>query len=398
MRVATANAQDRAVDSLQRRQVGLQTAQERLVSGKRVARASDDPTSAARAERALAAQARIEASQRGLEASRSAMVQTESALGDAVNLMQRVRELTTQAGNATYADAQRGALAQEIRGLREQLLSIANRGDGAGGYLFAGQGAPTQPFIDAPGGVQFRGTRGEAQVASSEPLPLSVDGETAWLRAPTGNGVFAVEPAAANAPGAWVDSGQVTDPAAVTGDDYSVVFTSAAGGTTYAVLRNGNPTAITAEPFQSGRAITFDGISFTVKGAPATGDTFEVTASQRELSVFDTLDRLAEGLESSSQSDAQLTQIVQSGLRDVDSTMGGLISLRSRLGGILNRVDTVESRLAETKVLAQTDRSIAEDLDMVEAISDFQNRQTGYDAALKAYSTVQRMSLFEYIR
>jgi len=218
------------------------------------------------------------------------------------------------------------------------------------------------------------------------------------LRAPTGNGVFAVEPAAANGPGAWVDSGQVTDPAAVTGDDYSVVFTSAAGGTTYAVLRNGNPTAITAEPFQSGRAITFDGISFTVKGAPATGDTFEVTASQRELSVFDTLDRLAEGLESSSQSDAQLTQIVQSGLRDVDSTMGGLISLRSRLGGILNRVDTVESRLAETKVLAQTDRSIAEDLDMVEAISDFQNRQTGYDAALKAYSTVQRMSLFEYIR
>ena len=398
MRVATANAQDRAVDSLQRRQVGLQTAQERLVSGKRVARASDDPTSAARAERALAAQARIEASQRGLEASRNAMVQTESALGDAVNLMQRVRELTVQAGNAAYGNAQRQALAQEIRGLRDQLLSIANRGDGAGGYLFAGQGAPTQPFIDAPGGVQFRGTPGEAQVASSEPLPLSVDGETAWLRAPTGNGVFAVEPAAANGPGAWVDSGQVTDPAAVTGDDYSVVFTSAAGGTTYAVLRNGNPTAITAEPFQSGRAITFDGISFTVKGAPATGDTFEVTASQRELSVFDTLDRLAEGLESSSQSDAQLTQIVQSGLRDVDSTMGGLISLRSRLGGILNRVDTVESRLAETKVLAQTDRSIAEDLDMVEAISDFQNRQTGYDAALKAYSTVQRMSLFEYIR
>jgi flagellar hook-associated protein 3 FlgL len=34
---------------------------------------------------------------------------------------------------------------------------------------------------------------------------------------------------------------------------------------------------------------------------------------------------------------------------------------------------------------------------MVQAIADFQNRQTGYDAALKAYSIVQRMSLFQYL-
>ena len=33
-----------------------------------------------------------------------------------------------------------------------------------------------------------------------------------------------------------------------------------------------------------------------------------------------------------------------------------------------------------------------------EAISKFQNMQTGYDAALKSYSMVQRLSLFEYLR
>ena len=46
---------------------------------------------------------------------------------------------------------------------------------------------------------------------------------------------------------------------------------------------------------------------------------------------------------------------------------------------------------------AQTERSAAEDLDMVEAISEFQGKQTGYDAALKTYSMVQRLSLFQYI-
>jgi flagellar hook-associated protein 3 FlgL len=34
---------------------------------------------------------------------------------------------------------------------------------------------------------------------------------------------------------------------------------------------------------------------------------------------------------------------------------------------------------------------------MVQAISALQARQVGYDAALKTYSSVQRLSLFQYI-
>ncbi len=55
MRIATANAFETSVDNLQRRQQELQLSQDRLTSGKRVARASDDPAAAARIERALAA-------------------------------------------------------------------------------------------------------------------------------------------------------------------------------------------------------------------------------------------------------------------------------------------------------------------------------------------------------
>ena len=57
-----------------------------------------------------------------------------------------------------------------------------------------------------------------------------------------------------------------------------------------------------------------------------------------------------------------------------------------------------EQRVQQAKLDAQTERSEAEDLDLLAAISDFQNRQSGYDAALKTYSIVQRMSLFEYLR
>ena len=63
------------------------------------------------------------------------------------------------AGNPSYSDAERADLAQTLRGLRDQLLSVANRGDGAGGYLFGGQGTSEPPFVDAPGGVQLRRRR-----------------------------------------------------------------------------------------------------------------------------------------------------------------------------------------------------------------------------------------------
>jgi flagellar hook-associated protein 3 FlgL len=307
MRVATQNAFERGLSTLQKRQSDLSALQEQLTSGKRVSRASDDPAAAARAERAMASELRTKADQRALEASRNAVTQAESSLGDAGELMQQAREFMVSAGNASYSDAERAGLAVALRGIRGQLLSVANRGDGAGSYLFGGQGSQKPPLLDAPGGVQFNGSAGETQTANGEPLPLTLDGRATWLQAP--NGV------------------------------------------------DGNP----------------------------------------DLSLFDTLDRLAGELATPGRSNDQITLTVKEGLRDIDASMNHLSSQRARLGETLNHTDAVEVRLSQQALSAAAERSAAEDLDMVQAVSDFQNKQTGYDAALKAYSMVQRMSLFQYI-
>ena len=397
MRITTANTYETSVDNLQRRQQELQLAQDRLTSGKRVARASDDPAAAARIERALAASARADANQRGLEASRNAMQQAEGALGNATEAMQQVRELVVAAGNGTYTDFERANLGARIAGLRDQLLAIANRGDGAGGYLFGGQGSAMPPFVDAPGGVLFRGAPGHTEAQAGERVPTTLDGAAAWLQARSGNGVFVTAPAAGNGSGAWVDAGNVTDPSALTGADYQVVFAVSAGVTSYSVLMNGAPTAVLNQPYVSGQAIGFDGIALTVQGTPADGDVFDVAPSASELSVFDTLAGLARELQMPGRSPAQVAQSVASGLRDIDALFGNLQQQRSLAGESLNRIDMLEGRLAESKLGAQTERSLAEDLDMVQALSEFQAKQTGYDAALKTYSLVQRMSLFQYL-
>ncbi|MEP7281967.1 MAG: flagellin, partial [Rubrivivax sp.] len=273
----------------------------------RVQRASDDPAAAARAERALATQLRAAADQRALDASRNVVAQAENALGDAGELFQQVREAMVGAGNPSYSDAERQGLAGVIRGLREQLLAIANRGDGADAYLFGGQGSDRPPFVDAPGGVAWRGSSGQSVNAQTEAMPLALDGRAVWLQAPN-----------------------------------------------------------------------------AVDGAP-------------DQSSFALLDRLATELETRGRDPASIAASVADGLRDVDAGMNHLLSQRARLGETLNRSDSVELRLSEQALSAQAQRSAAEDLDLVQVVSEFQNRQTGYDAALKAYAMVQRMSLFNYL-
>jgi flagellar hook-associated protein 3 FlgL len=396
MRISTANAFEAGLDTLSKRQVELTQSQERLTSGKRVAKASDDPAAAARAERALSGIQRSETSQRAVDASRAAMSQSESALADANELLQAARETMVAAGNASYTDAERASLATKLRTLREQLFSVANRTDGNGGFLFGGQGATTAPFVDAAGGVVYRAVAGQRRTDQGVDLPLSMDGQAAWMTAATGNGVFQTS-AGAGVTQAWIDNGQVSDPAAITGSSYTLQFSVSGGATTYAVLRDGVATAVTAAPYTSGQAITVDGMSFTIKGSPATGDQFTVQPSAPTLTVFGMLDRAIGELSTTGRTGAQIAQSTTDNLRDIDSSLATLQRARAAAGESLVRADNETSRLETLKVASQTERSNAEDLDMVQAISTFQNQQTGYDAALKSYSMVQRLSLFQYL-
>lgn len=403
MRLSTANTYEAAIGNLQRRQLALQTQQQQLTSGKRVLSASDDPTGAARAERALATIGRTDANQRSLEASRNSMTLAESALGDANELLQQARETMVGAGNASYTDAERAALAQKLKGLRDQLLAIANRSDGAGSYVFGGQGSANPPFLDKSGGVTYVGVPGQIQSGNLEDFPLTMDGRGAWESAPSGNGFF-VTSAGSNPtstpPGAaaqgWIDSGSVTDPSQLTGGSYSITISGSAPSQTYSI--SPPPTVGAASgAFTPGQALAFDGMSMTISGAPVDGDNFSIAPSANSLKVFDVMDRAIADLLTPNRGDAQITQANNDALRDLDAVMGKLQGTRAHAGEILNKLDGSESRLSALKLYSQEEQSAATDLDMTQAISDFTNQQTGYQAALQTYAMVQRMSLFQYL-
>ena len=393
-RISTAHAYDSALNNLMSRQDNLTQTQEQMTSGKRVIKASDDPTAAARAERARALEERTTASEKAVNASSNAMTLTEAALGDAGDLLQQARELLVSAGDASYSDAERASKADALKAIREQLLSVANRPDGQGGYVFSGQGSGGAPFVDKPGGVAFQGIGGQVNVATDEPLPLTLDGGNVWLSAGTGNGVFVTKNT--NSSNAWIDAGRVTSPDQLTGSTYDIQFSSGGGPTTYTVLRDGNPVS-TGNPFTSGQNITVDGMSFAISGEPANGDDFQLTPSTRSLSVFDALDNAVKQLSTPNQGGLKVQQVVQDSIRDLDQCTTQISSARSFAGTTLQRLDGVKGRLDATELSAQTSRSNAEDLDMVKALSSFNSQQTGYQAALQSYATIQKLSLFNYL-
>ncbi len=393
-RIATSNAYDSALTNLMSRQDNLTSTQEQMTSGKRVVKASDDPASAARAERARALEDRTTSSQKAVDASNNAMTLTESALGDAGELLQQARELMVSAGDASYSDAERASKASAIAAIRSQLLAVANRPDGQGGFVFSGQGSGGAPFVDQPGGVVFKGVGGSVNVATDEPLPLTLDGGSIWLSANTGNGVFVTKNT--NSTSAWIDSGSVTAPDQITGSTYDIQFSTAGGATTYSVLQDGNPIS-TGNAYNSGQDILVAGMSFAITGTPADGDDFQTTPSAKTLSVFDALDSAVARLSKPDQSGPDVQQAVQDSIRDIDQCTSSISSARAFAGTTLQRLDGVKGRLDATELSAQTDRSSAEDLDMVKALSSFNQQQTGYQAALQSYATIQKLSLFNYL-
>jgi flagellar hook-associated protein 3 FlgL len=133
-----------------RRQIAV--AQERVSSGKRINRPSDDPAGAESLMRLRAAQAEISHYRRNADAVKERLALGDTALDSYEQSLDRVKALLMQAASGTTAAEARRVIAAEIEGIRDRLLATANtRLDEQ--YLFGGtrQGEPPyDPLTAAP--------------------------------------------------------------------------------------------------------------------------------------------------------------------------------------------------------------------------------------------------------
>ncbi len=116
-----------------------------LSSGLRVTSLADDPVAAAQASM-IGSEIAEEDNYVQTASSDSSMLQvTDSTLGEVVTQLTSALTLAVQGSNGTLNAANLSTIAQQLTGIRDQVLSLANTSY-QGNYLFAGSQGSTKPF------------------------------------------------------------------------------------------------------------------------------------------------------------------------------------------------------------------------------------------------------------
>ena len=304
MRISTAYAQQLAIEGLQERQSQLLRAQEQLAGGRRVGVPSDDPVAAAEAERLRSREARIESERRAASHAKHLLSGAENALTDATGVLQAARDALLASANGSLAPTDRAKFAIELRGLREQLLSVANRADGADGYVFCGQSASVVPF-DASG-TTYAPVGGTQVVGVEQVNPVRLDGR----------------------------------------ENFSAIRSGTGSGTE---------------------------------------------------NIFVQLDAAIAALENPALTQSTVAQTTGEVIGSIDRATERLAQTRTLVGERLRAIDMHEQALESGSIEAQARMSELVDLDFTRGVAAIVQHQTTYDAALRSYAQIARMTLFDYV-
>jgi len=146
MRVTNSMIFDRVITQLNNQQARLAATQEKISSGQNLLKPSDAPDQVAALDRL---ESRLRLTERylsNIDSVKDKLSQQELAVNTMNDDLSRVKELLIQGANGTLDASARGALAIELKEIYNSMISLGNRKDVDGTYLFAGYVQDKAPF------------------------------------------------------------------------------------------------------------------------------------------------------------------------------------------------------------------------------------------------------------
>jgi flagellar hook-associated protein 3 FlgL len=400
MRISTSQIFQSGSRSLIDGQGNLYKIQNQLGTSRKFLTAADDPIAASQVllhSQSLAVNTQHAENQANAEAQ---LALEEDRLQSIVNSVQYIKEKVVAGANSTYTDDQREYFAQELQSQFDFLLGVANSTDANGYYLFSGYQGHTQPFQrQASGLVEYVGDDGQRllQVTTSRQIPVSDSGRDIF-QSITGNSTFTLGATSGNNGTGVIGGGAVNNINTWSGHDYEITFTSA---TSYDITDTTSGTLVgSGLTYTPGAAINnIPGISFSIDGDPATGDTFSVEPST-EQSVFTTLQNLITAFSTditSASASAEVRNTLNAGMLNLDRFLENVSSVQASIGTRRAELASL-TNVSEALDLHYKERiSDLEDLDYAEAISTFIQQQTQLEAAQSSFAKITTLNLFNYL-
>ena len=403
MRISTQSFFEQSLQSMGLQQQKLFKVQQQLATNSKFLSAGDDPVGAARA--LGVSQTLAEGAQFATSRQRAALALSteENALDSVTSILQHVKTLVVQAGGGGLSDADRGSLATAIQSSLEQLVGVANSDNGSGQYLFAGYKSGSPPFVMAAGGgVQYVGDQGERlmQIDVARQMSTSDDGRSIFQSVQGGAGYVTSGAAGNTGTGVFGSVGINDATAANYGKDFTISF--AAGN--YTVTTKDTPPVVAATGvFAADTPISFGGLQIKISGAPADGDSFDVSTAQNAgTDVFASINQLVRALRTpltggGAAAQAKLLNALSTANVKVTNAHDNVLTVLSSVGSRQTEIDALDSGGAARKLQEDAYLSSIEDLDPYSAISEFYQRQTSLQATQMTFAKLNSISLFNYL-
>lgn len=412
MRISTSQLHTRAVNQMLDLQRQAADTQGQIASGRRYATAADDPVGAVRVERLNRELAQREQYQKNIDLAESELALEEASLDQAGNVLQRIRELTVQAGNPINSREDRSFIAAEIETRYDELKQLMNTQLASGDYLFGGNVGGRAPFVESiDGSIRYQGDEGQraVQIDASISLPVNDSGKRLFVDVPAARTGARVTPHQANsADGNGAVSVEIADADALEQFHPGALVVEFEplednGGLPNFTIRRQSDNRVVDGlenvPYVPGDTVTVAGMELALNGDPSVGDRFVVSTTSHQ-DVLTTVAKLADGLRHSpatGHNDEAYQQLIADSLTNIDNAMSTVLEVRSEIGARMGVMDSVRSLHDQVTVLSTELKSEIEDVDFAKAISDLSQQTLVLEAAQQSFLRVSRLSLFDAI-
>ena len=400
MRISTSQFFQRSSQGMGSTQTQLLEAQQRLSSGEQRLRPSDAPGNAQASLRLSARLDRLDRFSSNQDAAEATLSAEDTVLAGLSTNLQRVKELAILLGNGALTEEDALGIEAELRSLKEEALSLANRPSPTGEALFGGTSDGARAFnLEADGSVSYEGTPFSRSLPIGEGRNISLGGSgQALFQAIAPPGPVALKVGAGNTGDAVFAAPELTNAGTFEAANTPLTVTFNGDGTLD--VSDATPTQIQDDLPYTDQTFTVEGVSISFTGTPAAGDTLTLAPSESGdlFAVYDAMLAAAKAPRSSNAEQAAFQnqlQGAQDGLAAAEVQLG---RARSSVGARLAAVDGERDLVAETRLAVESQRSALDDLDYTEAITAFQQQLTALQAAQSAFSRLSDLSLFNFLR
>jgi flagellar hook-associated protein 3 FlgL len=408
MRISTAQINFNGIQGFRKHTEELYNIQEKLSSGQRVNRPGDDPVAATRIYNIDKSIKQLDQWNVNGAYAKSKLEIEDTALSNFTDVMQRIRELTLYGANDTQNSNGRQAIAAEMRGLLENLKSLANTQDSNGEYIFSGDKSTTPAYqaVTASNVTQLSTGLKTPQPTNYFTVGTGAAVTVNRIDGTTVNPTVAANQIVDNFNGKIYTLNATTQAYEDAQGEPLYTYTGAHVGARFVQISPDNDHIDNAN--DSGDASR---VRVSDMGAKTFGNYVKTSATpwqpgydssknpQLNYNIFDTMRELINQFETGQSGTGAIAgnTRLDDFLAEIDTTMESVRQTQADVGTRLQRIDMQNIMNKDFKLGLTNNLSLLQDQDLVTGINDYQKILTSLQMSQQTFAKLSELSLFNYI-